>query len=342
MDQSGKHINPSFRKKAKLEYSFQECLDGLDQGNFGILAYLISKAESKLLDDQKLVRQVLMHSKAKEHVRKIAISGSPGVGKSSFIDSFGSFLVANNQRIAVLPVDPSSYISKGSILGDKTRMETLSRSENAFIKPMASALVLGGLAPSSSVAVMLCERSSFDYIILETVGVGQSEVEARDIVDMFILLLQAGGGDDLQGIKRGIMELADLFVVTKADGSLLSNANQTARQIKQISSLLAGNGYGWYAPVKTHSAINNEGNEHLKECIEDYYRYMQNDDKLNTMRLKQNSKLFEKQSRELIVQHLLKNPKIASALESIKSKLEDNQLNSIEALKALEDTLDES
>lgn len=341
MSSPNKHINPAFKRKAQVHYSKETCLKGLSDGQYDILAYLISKAESHLDKDQKFVKEIIRESEPDAKVRKLAISGSPGVGKSSFIDSFGDFLVQQGNRIAVLPVDPSSYLSKGSILGDKTRMESLSRSQDAFIKPMPSSLSLGGLAPASSIATMICERSRFDYILLETVGVGQSEVEARNIVDAFVLLLQAGGGDDLQGIKRGIMELADLLVVTKADGALKESAAETTRQIRQASTLLMGNSYGWKARVLKHSSMIGDGNDKVLGIVNEYYAYMQQDKRMESLHREQNLNMFEKQSRDLLVRHLLSNKNMASNMKSINNRLESGEIRVINALMELEDILDD-
>ena len=339
MSSKNPHINPGFKKKALVTFSIQECKEGLEKARPDVLAYLISKAESIKEEDQNFVRQLISEVQVFHPVKKIAISGSPGVGKSSFIDSFGQYLLDQGNRIAVLPVDPSSYISKGSILGDKTRMESISRSDMAFIKPMPSSLALGGLAPASSIATMICERSCFDYIILETVGVGQSEVEARNMVDMFLLLLQPGGGDDLQGIKRGIMELADLFIVTKSDGTLAENAKETTRQIKQAMGLLLKNSYGWKAKVLKHSADLNEGNQAIHESIDAYFNFMAEENRLSSLRKDQNFQMFADQSQSLLLKHVLKNKSISLALQSIKKKLENNDIEALAAINELEDVL---
>jgi len=315
---------------------------GLKEGNFDVIAQLISKAESKLPTDQAFIRDLLLQTKPIKQIRKIAVSGAPGVGKSTFIDSFGHFITESlSKKVAVLPVDPSSQVSKGSILGDKTRMERLSISEKAFIKPMSSSLSLGGLAPSSAVASMICERSDFDYIIFETVGVGQSEIEARNISDMFILLLQPGGGDELQGIKRGIMEMADLFIVTKADGSLLDDADATLRQIHQANSLLLKNAFGWKPSVIKHSSLKDEGNDRALEKISSYYEFMNMEGRLALLRKEQESQLFKKQSNTMLLDYMLKNQKLSDALDTISVRLRRGELGALGALENLQNILDE-
>ncbi len=340
MSQGPKNINPNFIRKQGIKYSWEECVEGIREGQTNILATLISKAESNLQEDQDFIQKLIAETNVNRPTRKLSISGPPGVGKSSFIDVFGSYLIKRGFKIAVLPVDPSSYISKGSILGDKTRMETLANSEMAFIKPMSSSLSLGGLAPASAIAIMICERANFDYIIMETVGVGQSEVEARDLVDLFMVLLQPGGGDDLQGIKRGIMELADIFVVTKTDGSLLENANRTTKEINQATALMLANSYGWKAGVYNHSAVLSEGNETLFEAIENYYSFMSLNGRLESLHKEQNLKLFEKRSSQLLIDHMLKKKFISAQLMELNAKINTNEASALEALQNLKNILD--
>jgi len=306
------NINPNYRRKPIPEYSKKECLDGVSSGNTKLLSYVISKAESHKLQDQKFVRDIIIELPPNKNVRKLAISGSPGVGKSTFINSFGSHLIANNNKVAVLPVDPSSHISQGSILGDKTRMEDLVNLDGAYIKPMASALALGGLAPSTAVSSMICERSNFDFIIMETVGVGQSEYEARHMVDMFLLLLQPGGGDDLQGIKRGIMEMADMMIITKADGSLLTNADFSYKAYKNALKLMLPNTFNWSPSVFKYSSIDGKGKDEVLNGIEDYYKFMSEDEALIKLRHNQSQHHFNKEYRNLILNQVLGNNNILS------------------------------
>jgi LAO/AO transport system kinase len=190
---------------------------------------------------------------------RLGISGAPGVGKSTFIEALGNHLVDQGQRVAVLTVDPSSVISGGSILGDKTRMETLSRRPEAFIRPSPSGNAVGGVARRSLESLLLCEAAGFDVIIVETIGVGQSETRVADMTDMFVLLLQPGGGDELQGIKRGIMELADLVLVNKADDGLEALATRSANDYRNALSLLHPRSAEWKVEVRTCSARDRTG-----------------------------------------------------------------------------------
>jgi LAO/AO transport system kinase len=190
---------------------------------------------------------------------RLGISGAPGVGKSTFIEALGNHLIDAGHRVAVLTVDPSSAISGGSILGDKTRMETLARRPEAYIRPSPSGNTLGGVARRSRESLLLCEAAGFDVIIVETVGVGQSETKVAEMTDMFLLLLQPGGGDELQGIKRGIMELADLVLVNKADGDLEPLAARSARDYRNALGLLHPRSADWTVEVRTCSALSGAG-----------------------------------------------------------------------------------
>jgi LAO/AO transport system kinase len=190
---------------------------------------------------------------------RIGISGAPGVGKSMFIEAFGTHLVTHGHRVAVLAVDPSSVRSGGSILGDKTRMEALARDPNAYIRPSPSGGALGGVTRRTREAMLVCEAAGFDVVLVETVGVGQSEIEVDDMVDAFVLLVAPGGGDELQGIKRGVMEMADIVVVTKADGELLSLARNAMADYRAALHLLRHKHEGWEPEVVLCSALSGDG-----------------------------------------------------------------------------------
>src|SRR5690606_20797060 len=201
---------------------------------------------------------------------RIGITGVPGVGKSTFIETFGTYLTSRGRHIAVLAVDPSSSLSRGSILGDKTRMETLVNNENAFIRPSPSGTSLGGVARKSRESIILCEAAGFDTILIETVGVGQSETAVHSMVDFFLLLKLAGAGDELQGIKRGIMEMADAIVINKADGDNLKNAKIAKVEFNRALHLYPIKESGWQPKVLLASAIENKGIPEVWQLIEDY------------------------------------------------------------------------
>ena len=218
---------------------------------------------------------------------RIGITGAPGVGKSTFIESFGLFLVDQGYRLAVLTIDPSSQNTKGSILGDKTRMDRLSKSKNAYIRPSAAGKSLGGVAAHIRESVLLCEASGYNLIIIETVGVGQSETLVKDMVDFFLLLMIAGAGDELQGIKKGIIEMADALVINKADGENLKQA-QLAKAIYQNAlHLLSPANNAWQPPVLTCSSINGEGIDQIWRSLKQYFEIMTENGQLELRRREQ-------------------------------------------------------
>ena len=215
---------------------------------------------------------------------RVGVSGAPGVGKSTFIEALGNHVIDEGHRVAVLTVDPSSAISGGSILGDKTRMETLSRRDEAYIRPSPSGDTLGGVTRRSRETLLLCEAAGFDVIIVETVGVGQSETKVADMTDMFVLLLQPGGGDQLQGIKRGIMELADLILVNKADDDLVALAGTSASDYRHALQLLRPRSTNWAVEVQTCSARDNVGIDSAWEVMTRHQEALEGSGELATMR----------------------------------------------------------
>ena len=227
--------------------------------------------ESTLSDDQQLAGDVLEAVLAESgNSMRIGITGSPGVGKSTFIESFGKTITAQGKKVAVLTIDPSSQVTGGSILGDKTRMQELARDPNAFIRPSPSGNTLGGIAPHTRETMLLCEAAGFEIIIVETVGTGQSETAIRQMVDFFLLLMQPGSGDELQGIKKGIVEMADAIAVTKADGDHLKTAKTTQADFKHALHLLKSQPSGWEPQVLTCSALTGSGLKEIQSILEQY------------------------------------------------------------------------
>src|SRR5512133_800882 len=252
-------LNKSGRKRRK-KYSEDEFVSGILSGNRTILSQAITLVESSLPGDYDLAQAIVEKCLAlsSQSVR-IAITGVPGAGKSTFIETFGLHIVAEGRKLAVLTVDPSSEQTKGSILGDKTRMELLSAHPDAFIRPSPSTGTLGGVARKTRETLILCEAAGFNTILIETVGVGQSETEVHSMVDFFLLLMLAGAGDEIQGIKRGIMEIADMIAITKADGQNILNADGARVLYQNAINLFPPAPSGWKPKVVTCSARNQTG-----------------------------------------------------------------------------------
>jgi LAO/AO transport system kinase len=245
-------------------------LDGLDQGDRSILARAITLVESDHPEHQKLAQELIQKLLPKTgKARRIGISGTPGVGKSTFIESFGKLLTSHQKKVAVLAVDPTSQVSGGSILGDKTRMNELAIDPLAFIRPSPSGKTLGGVARRTRESMLLCEAFGFDYILVETVGVGQSETAVAQMVDIFIMLLQPGAGDDLQGIKRGILEVVDMVVVTKDDGDNQNIIQKARHDYEKALNILRHDNR--IPSVLSCSALTKKGLPEILKTIEDYF-----------------------------------------------------------------------
>jgi LAO/AO transport system kinase len=273
------NINPdvltnSGRSRRK-RYSSEEYAAGIFSGNRTILSQAITLVESSLPEHydtaQDIVEKCLPFS---SRSIRIGITGVPGAGKSTFIETFGLHIIGEGRKIAVLTIDPSSKQTKGSILGDKTRMEQLSVHPDAFIRPSPTAGTLGGVTRKTRDTIILCEAAGFDTILVETVGVGQSETEVHSMVDLFLLLMLAGAGDELQGIKRGIMEMADIIAITKADGHNKLIADEARALFQNTLHLFPAKLSGWKPQVLTCSAIRNEGISELWNSITGYLKFV--------------------------------------------------------------------
>jgi LAO/AO transport system kinase len=279
-----------FKKCKQLSKSGQlieETISKLRNGDRNTLARLITLAESSRLEHQQTIHEVL--AKILPFTGgsvRLGITGAPGVGKSTFIEGFGTYLTSNNHKVAVLSVDPSSPVSKGSILGDKTRMEKLSKDPSAFIRPTASQSFQGGVAHATRESILLCEAAGFDVVIVETVGVGQSEFSVKDMTDCFVLLMLAGAGDELQGIKKGIMEMADLILITKADGDNLKKAGQAQAEFQHALNLIMKGG-NWIPTVIATSALEETGLVESWNLIQKFIEGMKADGSFQSVRKKQ-------------------------------------------------------
>jgi LAO/AO transport system kinase len=287
-----------------------------------VLAQAITLAESKLDDDRILAEQLVekLLPSTGNSVR-IGITGVPGVGKSTFIETFGKYLTSLSKKIAILTIDPSSAKTKGSILGDKTRMEELARDPLAFIRPTAAGITLGGVADRTREAILLCEAAGFEIIIIETVGVGQSETAVRNMVDFFLLLMLAGAGDELQGIKKGIMEMADGIVITKADGENVKRANQACADFQYALHLFSESDSKWKSEVLTSSALEKKGIKETWDLIEKYVRFTKSNFYFDRQRKRQDLIWFRESIQRLLFQELSKSEETNSRIKLLEDRI---------------------
>ncbi len=267
-------INPHFQFQKAIDPSVEALMDGILHQNLSALSKAITLVESGLPNHRGMANELidrLLPFTGKS--QRIGITGVPGVGKSTFIETFGLKLIEKGHRVAVLAIDPTSSISHGSILGDKTRMNSLATHPNAFIRPTPSGGNLGGVHRKTRESILLCEAFGFDRILVETVGVGQSETAVHHMTDVFLLLLLSGAGDELQGIKRGIMEMADLLVIHKADGENQSKAERAMAEVKSAIRLFPTPPSGWSPQVQTLSSIEQLGFDSLFQQLESYFNH---------------------------------------------------------------------
>ena len=323
----------NFRRK---QPSADELINGILAGNMASLSRAITLVESTnsehLAKANTIINACLPHSK--KSVR-IGITGVPGVGKSTFIEAFGSYLTGLGKKVAVLAVDPSSTISHGSILGDKTRMEELVKDKNAYIRPSASGATLGGVARKTRETITLCEACGFDTIIIETVGVGQSETAVHSMVDFFLLLKISGAGDELQGIKRGIMEMADAIVINKADGDNIKKASLAKVEFNRALHLFPPKNSGWIPKVMTCSSITKDGIETVWETISKYLELTNSNHYFNRKRQEQNQYWMMETIEEQLKNDFYNDPTIKKLLLENKKAVQNNELSPFAAASIL-------
>ncbi len=319
-------------------------INGIINGDIAILSKAITIIESQNEKHQMLAEKIIdgIVDRSGKSFR-LGITGVPGVGKSTFIESFGNEVLNHGHKLAVLAIDPSSDKTKGSILGDKTRMEELSTKKNVFIRPSPSSGNLGGVARSTYETILLCEAAGFDFIIIETVGVGQSEISVSKITDFFLLLMLAGAGDELQGIKRGIMEMADALVITKADGANLEKAKMARAEYAHAMHLFQASESGWIPRTQICSSTENKGIDEVYNMIEEYKNFTTVNGYFLQKRKEQQFDLFLKTIDEQLKQKFYSDPKIHAAIEELNSNKNDQNIQPFSlAKKMLEDYFERS
>lgn len=309
-------------------------------GNRAALARAITLVESRREDHQAAARelvQALLPSTGKAY--RVGITGSPGVGKSTTIDMLGMYLIEQGHRVAVLAVDPSSARTGGSILGDKTRMARLSNDERAFIRPSPSSGTLGGVAAKTREAMLLCEAAGFDVVLVETVGVGQSETAVCDMTDIFLALMLPGGGDELQGIKKGLIELADMIAINKADGDNVKRANRTAADYRGAMKILTPRSKHWFPPVLTYSGLTGTGVPELWQKIVEHRTAMNASGEFTARRSEQQVKWMWSMFEERMKARLRSDATIRARVKQIETRVGNGSTSPALAAEQIADLL---
>ncbi|WNJ18846.1 methylmalonyl Co-A mutase-associated GTPase MeaB [Pontibacter sp. G13] len=311
---------------------------GILGGDLVMLSRAITLVESSLPSDRAiagtLISQLMPHT---GNSFRLGITGVPGVGKSTFIDSFGSHLTQKGLKVAVLAIDPTSQVSRGSILGDKTRMKHLSMNPQAFIRPSPAGDSLGGVTRKTREALLLCEAAGFDYVIVETVGVGQSETAVHGMIDFFLLLALPNAGDELQGIKKGIMEMADGMLINKSDGEMIPAARKAKVQFGQALRLFPLPESGWRPQVQLVSAINRDGLSETQEMIEQYREICKENGYWDQRRKSQSIQWMEDSIEDLLLRSFYGNSDIQSKMEAMKKAVLAQSQSPIQAAEKLVD-----
>jgi LAO/AO transport system kinase len=317
-------------------FNINEYVDGILSSSITYVSKAITLVESTKHEHQEnaqeIINAVIKHS---GNSFRLGITGVPGVGKSTFIESFGLEVIKRGHKLAVLAVDPSSQLSKGSILGDKTRMEQLSIHAKAFIRPSPSSGSLGGVARKTKESIIICEAAGYDYVFIETVGVGQSETAVHELTDFFLLLMLAGAGDELQGIKRGIMEMADGMVITKADGTNIDKAKLARAEYARALHLFPPTESNWIPEVLTCSSTENKGIAEVYDMIDKYKRHTTLNHFFETKRANQTKQWLHQTINDELIERFYANPQIKEEIFKIEQQLQENLINPHRAVQDL-------
>ena len=326
----------SSRKKRLDSLNAEELYPLILNGNKQALSSAITLIESQSSENHVEARSLI--EKCNSSNRKswrIGITGVPGVGKSTFIEAFGKIVLESGHKLAVLAIDPSSNVSGGSILGDKTRMDWLSKQDNAFIRPTATGGNLGGVARNSRDALLLCEAAGYDVIFVETVGVGQSETMVHDMVDYFLLLMLAGAGDELQGMKRGIMELADTLLITKADSGNEKKSEMARREYANAVHLFPSKSSQWVTNVIATSSVSGLGLKEAWKNIENYFNQIMLNGYYEANRLSQNSKFLKSNLSGLVLSEIENNSKLKQYIQKLEMDIKEGHISITSAVEKL-------
>lgn len=328
-----------FLQKNRNLLPVTDYVEGILKGDITLLSKAVTLVESSNQKHQEIAQEIIKQCLPfSGNSIRIGITGVPGVGKSTFIEALGSFITKSGGKLAVLAIDPSSERTKGSILGDKTRMEELSGDKNAYIRPSPSAGSLGGVARKTRETIVLCEAAGFNHIFIETVGVGQSETAVHSMTDFFLLLMLAGAGDELQGIKRGIMEMADLIAINKADGNNIEKAQLAQIQYKNALHLFPEKESGWTPEVLTCSAAQKNGIDRIWSEIERYKELTTANHWFQTKRNEQAIYWMHETIQEQLKRNFYNNAEIKAMLEKLEKMVLEQKISSFSAAGALLDT----
>ena len=329
-------VNPDFKKVSRHRFTTDDYFRGIRDGNITILSQAITLVESLLPEHhdqaQEIIERCLPYS---GNSVRIGITGVPGAGKSTFIEAVGNMVTSQGHRLSVLAIDPSSERSKGSILGDKTRMETLTQNDKTYIRPSPSAGSLGGVARKTRETVILCEAAGFDVIFIETVGVGQSETAVHSMVDMFLLLQISGAGDELQGIKRGIMEMADMIIINKADSGNEQRANLAKSHFVNALNLFPMPDSGWRPRVYTCSAIEGKGLSEIWNGVEDFLKFTKQNGYYTSHRHSQSKYWMFQSIDEALREGFYRNEAVAGEIPKYEELVLSDKMSSFVAAKEL-------
>ena len=321
----------------KRNINYKEICKKLVNKDLTSLSKAITLIESNNKNDRLLANKILseLQNKNEKNTLRIGVTGVPGAGKSTFIENFGSNLTDLGKKVAVLTIDPSSTISKGSILGDKTRMEKLSQNKNVFIRPTAASNFQGGVAKNTRESIFLCESAGYDIIIVETVGVGQNEISVSEMVDFFLLLKIAGSGDELQGIKRGIIEMSDLIAINKCDGENIENSEKSKNEFQLALKLFPKKNSEWIPKVLTCSSVNGKGLEEIWKNIKSYQELTKKNNYFFENRINQNKFWLRQIINESIQRNFYENSIVKKELQKQLKKLEKCETSVFEATQAI-------